>query len=215
MRTITQRIASAFAVLCGQYGDVTTMAQDREQSRQSLYREAEQVARAAAAAEARIDELKRQLAEQRAETHALRERLKHAVEITPEKRRPHPTRQSERETTPPRPLPSAIPLGLERLGRRPPRRRFRGRRPRARSAPVAGPGPRTTLPEIRPALGRSCHGRQGPWTARRTARVGPADGAPPEPEGSPGGRGARRGPRPGASVETAGPPPRPNDRGRS
>ena len=43
MPSIPQRIASAFAVLCGRYGDVTKMAQDREQSRQSLYREAEQV----------------------------------------------------------------------------------------------------------------------------------------------------------------------------
>ena len=60
MPTIPQRIASAFAVLCGQYGDVTKMAKDREQSRQSLYREAEQVAEAVdgAAAQARIDELR-------------------------------------------------------------------------------------------------------------------------------------------------------------
>ena len=43
MPTIPQRIASAFAVLCGRYGDVTRMAQGREQSRQSLYREAQQV----------------------------------------------------------------------------------------------------------------------------------------------------------------------------
>jgi hypothetical protein len=87
MPTIPQRIASAFAVLCGQYGDVTKMAQDREQSRQSLYREAQQVAAAldGSAAQARIDELQRHLAEQRAEVHALRERLKHAVEITPDK----------------------------------------------------------------------------------------------------------------------------------
>src|SRR4051794_30004235 len=63
------------------------MARDRERSRQSLYREAEQVADAVdgAAAQARIDELQRQLAEQRAEVQALQERLKHAVEITPEK----------------------------------------------------------------------------------------------------------------------------------
>ena len=87
MPTIPQRIASAFAVLCGQYGDVTEMAKDREQSRQSLYREAEQVAEAVdgAAAQARIDELQRQLAEQQAEVQALQERLKHAVEITPDK----------------------------------------------------------------------------------------------------------------------------------
>jgi uncharacterized coiled-coil protein SlyX len=86
MPTIPQRIASAFAVLCGRYGDVTAMAKDREQSRQSLYREAEQVANAVdgAAAQALIDELQRRLAEQRAEVQALQERLKHAVEITPD-----------------------------------------------------------------------------------------------------------------------------------
>src|SRR4051812_9071017 len=43
MPTIPQRIATAFAVFCGQYGDITEMARDREQSRQSLYREAERV----------------------------------------------------------------------------------------------------------------------------------------------------------------------------
>ncbi len=86
MPTIPQRIASAFAVLCGQYGDVTAMAKDREQSRQSLYREAGQVANAVggAAAQARIDELQEQLAQRQAEVQALQERLKHAVEITRE-----------------------------------------------------------------------------------------------------------------------------------
>ena len=87
MPTIPQRIASAFAVLCGQYGDVNKMAQDRERSRQSLYREAEQVANAVdgAAAQARIDELQQQLAQRQAEVQALQDRLKHAVEITPNK----------------------------------------------------------------------------------------------------------------------------------
>jgi hypothetical protein len=87
MPTIPQRVASAFAVLCGRYGDVTAMARDREQSRQSLYREAEQVAHAmdGAAAQARIDELQQQLAQRRAEVQALRERLSHAVEITSDK----------------------------------------------------------------------------------------------------------------------------------
>jgi hypothetical protein len=86
MPTIPQRIGSAFAVLCGRYGDVTEMAKDRGRSRQSLYREAEQVADAVggAAAQAQIDELKRQLAERQAEVNALQERLKHAVEITPD-----------------------------------------------------------------------------------------------------------------------------------
>jgi hypothetical protein len=87
MSTIAQRIASAFAVLCGRYGDVTQMANDREQSRQSLYREAAQVVDAVegAAAQSRIDDLQRQLTQQQAQVQALQERLKHAVEITPDK----------------------------------------------------------------------------------------------------------------------------------
>ena len=87
MPTITQRIASAFVVLCGRYGDVTKMAQDREQSRQSLYREASQVVNAVdgTAAQSRIDELQRQLAEQQAQIQALQERLEQAVEITRDK----------------------------------------------------------------------------------------------------------------------------------
>lgn len=87
MPTIPQRVASAFAVLCGRYGDITKLAHEREQSRQSLYREARQVADAVdgTAARARIDELQQQLAEQRAEIQALQERLRIAVEISPEK----------------------------------------------------------------------------------------------------------------------------------
>ena len=87
MSTIPQRVASAFAVLCGRYGDVTKMAGDREQSRQSLYREAEQVTKAVdgAAAQAQIDELKRELVEQRAEVEVLQERLKHSVEFATDK----------------------------------------------------------------------------------------------------------------------------------
>src|SRR3954466_9909063 len=86
MPTIPQRVASAFAVLCGHYGDVTELARDREQSRQSLYREAEQVAEAVdgAAAKAQIEELKRQVAQHQVEVKALEERLKHAIEITPD-----------------------------------------------------------------------------------------------------------------------------------
>ena len=88
MPMIPQLIASAFGVLCGQYGDVTKMAKDREQSRQSLYREAEQVVNAVdgAAAQARSEEQQQQIVAQRAEIQALQERLKHAVEITPDKR---------------------------------------------------------------------------------------------------------------------------------
>ena len=87
MPTITQRIASTFVVLCGRYGDVTKMAHDREQSRQSLYREASQVVNAVdgTAAQSRIDELERQLAGQQAHIQDLQEQLKHAVEITRDK----------------------------------------------------------------------------------------------------------------------------------
>ena len=88
MPTIPQRIASAFAVFCGQYGDVTKLAKDREQSRQSLYREAGQVADVVdgAAAQARRDEEQQQIVELRAEIQALQERRQHTVEITPDKR---------------------------------------------------------------------------------------------------------------------------------
>src|SRR5512142_935776 len=87
MPTIPQRIASAFAVLCGRYGDVTRMAQDRERSRQSLYREAAQVVDAVdgTAAQARVAELEQQLAELRSQVHDLQLRLGRAVEMTPEK----------------------------------------------------------------------------------------------------------------------------------
>lgn len=87
MPTIKQRIASAFVVFWGQYGDVTRMAKDREQSRQSLYREAQQVTESVdgAVAQSRIEELQRQLAERQTEVRALKKRLKHAVEITPDK----------------------------------------------------------------------------------------------------------------------------------
>jgi chromosome segregation ATPase len=85
--TIPQRVASAFAVLCGRYGDVTELARNREQSRQSLSREAETVVDAVdgTAAQAQIHELQRQLVEHKTEVEALQERLKHAVEITADK----------------------------------------------------------------------------------------------------------------------------------
>ena len=86
MPTISQRIASAFAVLRGRYGDVTEMAKQRDQSRQSLYREAGKVVEALdGGAEARVEELRRCLADREAENRALRLRLEQAVEITREK----------------------------------------------------------------------------------------------------------------------------------
>ena len=154
MPTIPQRIASAFAVLCGRYGDVTEMAKDREQSRQSLYREAEQVVEAVdgTAAQARIDELQRQLAEQRAEVQALQERLK-------QRRRDHPRQAARvRHRRPgrggqPERGPAAV-AGRGR-GRNPPRacRPWGGRLSRPASAPAPcsrcstrRPGPRSNRP---------------------------------------------------------------------
>jgi len=87
MSTVSQRIASAFAVFCCQDAAATEMAKDREQSRQSLYREAQQVAETVdgAVARAQIEDLQRQLASRQLEVNALEKRLRHAVEITPDK----------------------------------------------------------------------------------------------------------------------------------
>lgn len=87
MPTISQRIASAFAVLLGRYGEVTQMARDREQSRQSLYREAEQVIDAVdgATARARVAELEQQVDRLQSQVDDLQGRLGRAVEMTPEK----------------------------------------------------------------------------------------------------------------------------------
>jgi hypothetical protein len=87
MPTIPQRIASAFAVLLGRYGDVTRMARERERSRQSLYREARQVIDAAdgTAARDRATELERPVARLQDQVADLQARLGRAVELTPEK----------------------------------------------------------------------------------------------------------------------------------
>jgi hypothetical protein len=87
MLTIPQRIASAFAVLCGQYGDVSRMAQGREQSRQSLYREAKQVIAAVdgTAAQTRITALEQQVTQLQCLVQQHQARQERSVEMTPEK----------------------------------------------------------------------------------------------------------------------------------
>src|SRR4051812_38443635 len=87
MPTIPQRIASAFAVPCGRDGDITQTAQDREQARQSLSREAAQVIGAVdgTAAQARVAELEQQVDRLRSQVHDLQQRLGRAVEMTPDK----------------------------------------------------------------------------------------------------------------------------------
>ena len=84
MSTIPRRIASTFAVLCGRYGDVTHNPRAATDPAESLYREAEKVVQAVdgTAAEARVEELRRRLADQEAENRSLRRRLERAVEIS-------------------------------------------------------------------------------------------------------------------------------------
>jgi hypothetical protein len=87
MPTVTQRIAGAFAVLFGQYGDVAKLARDRAQSRQSLYRQAAQTIDAVdgTATQARGAALEQQVTQLRSQVHDLQQRLGRAVEMTPEK----------------------------------------------------------------------------------------------------------------------------------
>ena len=86
MVTVYQRLASAWAVFLGEYGDVTHQAKAREQSRQALYREAHQVVEAVAGekSQARIAELERSEAALTTQVHELQERLRRAIEITPD-----------------------------------------------------------------------------------------------------------------------------------
>jgi hypothetical protein len=87
MSTIPQRIAGAFTILFGRYGDVTGMARDRRQSRQSLYREAEHVIDAVdgTAARDRVHALEQQVTRLQARVQDLQARLERSVEMTPEK----------------------------------------------------------------------------------------------------------------------------------
>src|SRR5438132_22253 len=83
MVAISPRIASAFFVFYGRHGDVTLHAQDRDISRQRVYREADAVALAVdgAAGRARQEELASQLAAVRQQIAILEERLGQAVVI--------------------------------------------------------------------------------------------------------------------------------------
>ncbi len=83
MVAISPRIASAFFVFYGRHGDVTLHAQDRDISRQRVYREADAVALAVdgAVGRARHEELASQLAAVRQQIAILEERLRQAVVI--------------------------------------------------------------------------------------------------------------------------------------
>src|SRR5438874_12618012 len=80
-----QRIASAHAVFCGRYGDVTRLAHQRGVFRQTLYREAHAVALALEAAPAPRHTDARRLADVQAEADGLRQRLRLAVVLDDDK----------------------------------------------------------------------------------------------------------------------------------
>ena len=85
MVTVYQRLASAWAVFFGKYGDVTHQATARGQSRQALYREASQVVGAVSGekVEAKVVELEQRVGELTAQLQERDERLRFAVEISP------------------------------------------------------------------------------------------------------------------------------------
>lgn len=86
MVTVYQRLASAWAVMWGKYGDVTRQAAARGQSRQALYREASQVLEAVAGDKCRacIMDLENQVAELTTRLREMEARLRGTVRITPD-----------------------------------------------------------------------------------------------------------------------------------
>src|SRR5258707_14495556 len=85
--TVRERLSSAFAVLFGRHGDLTRLAEGREQSRQSLYREADRVVEDLKGTEAQgqVAELQQQNAELRARLAEVEQRPQRAIEITEDK----------------------------------------------------------------------------------------------------------------------------------
>jgi outer membrane protein TolC len=84
--TTIQRLASAWVVLRGSYGDVSHLARVRGQERQTLYREAQAVVAAVDGAQTRAEvaQLRQSLVEATAQLEGLKQRLDRAVQITPE-----------------------------------------------------------------------------------------------------------------------------------
>ena len=80
-----QRIASAFFVFCGQYGDVRSYAEERDVCRQWVYREAAWVSKALTSQVEELKGLRLQVKQLRQSEAALRERLASAVVIDADK----------------------------------------------------------------------------------------------------------------------------------
>ena len=80
-----QRIASAFFVFCGQYGDVSSYALERGVCRQWVYREAAWVTKTLTSQEEKLEALRAEVKQLRQSEAALRERLASAVVIDADK----------------------------------------------------------------------------------------------------------------------------------
>jgi hypothetical protein len=79
---VPRRLANAFVVLFGQHGDISRQAGETGQTRQSMYRDAQQIVEQVSdsESEAEIERLREQLAQERARADALAGRLAQAVE---------------------------------------------------------------------------------------------------------------------------------------
>src|SRR6266704_6836122 len=80
-----QRIASAYFVVYGQYGDVSRYAEERGVCRQWVYREADWLRKSLATSRAKIDALEQRVRELEQQQAALEQRLTLSVELDEEK----------------------------------------------------------------------------------------------------------------------------------
>src|SRR6266487_1907601 len=80
-----QRIASAYFVVYGQYGDVSRYAEERGVCRQWVYREADWLQKSLATSRAKIDALEQRVRELEQQQAALEQRLTLSVELDEEK----------------------------------------------------------------------------------------------------------------------------------
>ena len=83
---VPRRLANAFIVLFGQHGDISREARKTGQTRQSMYRDAQQVVEdeSTRAAEAEIERLREELNQERARAERFADRLGKAVEPSEE-----------------------------------------------------------------------------------------------------------------------------------
>ena len=80
-----QRIASAYFVVFGKYGDVSRYAEERGVCRQWVYREADWLRNSLATSRAKIDALEQRVRELEQQKAAFEQRLTLAVELDEEK----------------------------------------------------------------------------------------------------------------------------------